>query len=97
MGNHWLAPQMHQGKTSHRSLQFTFLLGPNDSVSPSQTKYVGHSAKMALFWDWFSYDPKTDNIMNIGTVTKTRYLHFILCLSGYHTRTCYIAHGALHT
>lgn len=30
-----------------------------------KTKYVGHSAKMALFWDWFSYDQRTDNIMNI--------------------------------
>jgi hypothetical protein len=31
-----------------------------------QTNFVLVSAKRALFYDWFFFDPKTDNIMNIG-------------------------------
>lgn len=28
------------------------------------------NAKMALFYDWVCYDPKNDNIMNIGKISK---------------------------
>jgi integrator complex subunit 3 len=38
-----------------------------------QTEYMSANAKLALFFDWLFFDPKIDNIMNIGNV-------YIICL-----------------
>ena len=40
---------------------------------------VFNNAKLALFYDWFAYNPETDNIMNIG---KTCHVH-VTCMCMY--------------